>query len=130
MLPAKETQVRFLKSLTVGGVAFLVQYGALWILKGFMAHLTAYHWAYAISVVTHYSLNRFWALKSSRRDTGRQLLEYLGTVLVGLVIQFSIAWFCVRVVHIYIMWVPVFAVPPSTVAVILILNYQVFRKHA
>lgn len=129
MLPDRETQVRFFKSLVVGGTAFGVQYLVLWILKPHLRPLQAYSWAYGFSVATHYSLNRFWALRSARTDAGRQFLEYLGTALIGYLIQRGIAWFCLTFVHMPLMWVPVFAVPPSTLAVIAILNYRVFRRN-
>jgi putative flippase GtrA len=130
MLPSRETQVRFFKSLTVGATAFMVQAGILWGLKRFLAPLAAFSWAYGCSVVTHYSLNRFWALRSARRDSGRQLLEYGGTVLVGYLIQRTVFRFCLFTVGLGIMWSNFFAVPPSTVVVILILNYRVFKRAA
>ena len=127
LLPSRQTQVRFFRSLTVGATAFAVQACVLWVLKRVLAPLTAFSWAYACSVVTHYSLNRFWALRSARRDSGRQLLEYAGTVLIGWLIQSTVFRFCLHTVGLGIMWSNFFAVPPSTVAVILILNYRVFR---
>jgi putative flippase GtrA len=132
LLPSQQTQVRFLKSLAVGATAFGVQAGVLWVLKRFLAPLTAFSWAYGCSVVTHYSLNRFWALRSERRDSGRQLLEYVGTVLIGWLIQSTVFRFCIHTVGMGIMWANFFAVPPSTIVVIFILNYRVFhqRGHA
>ena len=127
LLPSRQTQVRFFRSLTVGATAFVVQACVLWVLKRFLAPLTAFSWAYACSVVTHYSLNRFWALRSARRDSGRQLLEYAGTVVIGWLIQSTVFRFCLHTVGLGIMWSNFFAVPPSTVAVILILNFHVFR---
>jgi putative flippase GtrA len=127
MLPAKETQVRFLKSAIVGATAFAVQWVVLWILKRYLAATVAHDWAYWCSVVTHYSLNRFWALPSTRSDSGRQFLEYLGTVLVGWVIQRIGFWFFMHVVGLSIMWSNSLAIPPSTLAVLLLLNLRVFR---
>jgi len=127
MLPSKETQVRFLKSAAVGGAAFLVQSGVLWVLKRYIAATVAHDWAYGCSVVTHYSLNRFWALPSTREDSGRQILEYLGTVLVGWVIQRIGFWFFIHVVGLSIMWSNTLAIPPSTLAVLALLNLRVFK---
>jgi len=129
MLPSRETQVRFFKSLTVGATAFLVQCSVLWVLKRLLAATTAFNWAYACSVATHYSLNRFWALRSSRRDSGRQLLEYAGVVAIGWLIQSTVFKFCLHTVGLSIMWSNFFAVPPSTVAVVLLLNFRVFKRH-
>ena len=129
MLPSRETQVRFFKSLTVGATAFLVQCAVLWVLKHLLAPMTAFTWAYGCSVATHYSLNRFWALRSSRRDSGRQLLEYAGVVAIGWLIQSTVFRFCLHTVGLSIMWSNFFAVPPSTVAVVLLLNFRVFKRH-
>jgi len=127
MLPSRETQVRFFKSLTVGATAFVVQAAVLWGLKRVLAPLTAFSWAYACSVATHYSLNRFWALRSARRDSGRQLLEYAGTVAIGWLIQSTVFRFCLHRLGLNIMFANFLAVPPSTVVVILILNFRVFK---
>jgi putative flippase GtrA len=126
-LPSRETQVRFFKSLTVGATAFVVQAVILWVLKRFLAPLTAFSCAYACSVVTHYTLNRFWALRSTRRDSGRQLLEYAGTVAIGWLIQSTVFRFCLHRLGLDIMWANFLAVPPSTIVVILILNFRVFK---
>jgi len=128
MLPAKETQVRFLKSALVGGAAFVVQWVVLWVLKRYIPVTVAHNWAYWASVATHYTLNRFWALPSTRSDSGRQLLEYLGTVLVGWVIQMIGFWFFLHVVGLSVMWSNTLAIPPSTVAVLALLNLRVFKK--
>lgn len=130
ILPSRETQIRFFKSLTVGGTAFIVQMAAIWVLKGFLRPMHAFWTAWATSVATHYTLNRFWALRSARRDTGRQFLEYAGTVAIGWIIQTCVFKFCFSVVGLSIMWSTFFAVPPSTVAVIAIMHYHVFRVHA
>jgi putative flippase GtrA len=128
MLPSKEKQVRFFKSALVGGAAFVVQWVVLWVLKRSIAATVAHDWAYWCSVVTHYTLNRFWALPSSRQDSGKQFLEYLGTVLVGWVIQRIGFWFFIHVVGLSIMWSNTLAIPPSTIAVLALLNLRVFKK--
>lgn len=127
MLPSRQTQVRFFKSMIVGGIAAGVNVGAIALCATFMRASKADNIAYAASVVTHYTLNRFWALQSSRADTGRQLLEYAGTVVIGWLIQHFTFLFCYYTVHMQLVWAKLFSIPPSTLAVFLILHFHVFR---
>ena len=89
MLPSRKTQVRFLQFVVVGGTGLLVQMGSLAWLKLHVSARPAYSIAYVLSVATHYTLNRFWALPSARQDTLRQFVEYLGTVGVSYLVSFS-----------------------------------------
>lgn len=127
MLPNRQTQVRFFQFAVVGGLAAGVQFASLGLLKGWTPPRLAYTISYALSVATHYSLNRFWALRSHRRDTLRQFLEYLGTVAIGYAISFSCFNLFFGVCHIGIMGSTAFAIPPSTGIVFLLLNYRVFH---
>ena len=43
----------------------------------------AFTLSFVCSTLTHYALNRFWALPSVRTDTWRQAREYLGTVAIS-----------------------------------------------
>ena len=89
MLPNRKTQVRFFQFLVVGGLGVVVQFASLALLKELIAVRVAYTLAFILSVVTHYSLNRFWALRSVRQDTLKQGLEYLATVGVSYGISFG-----------------------------------------
>ena len=90
------TRARFLRFFVVGGVGFIVQIGSLALLKSELRPSFAFSVAFALSVATHYSLNRFWALRSVRRDSARQLLEYLATVGVSYLINISVFKFCLH----------------------------------
>ena len=127
MLPGKQTQVRFFKSMIVGGIGAGVNVGAIALFATFMRPAKADNLAYAASVVTHYTLNRFWALPSSRSDTGRQFLEYLGTVVLGWAIQHACFLLGYYELHLPLVWAKVIAIPPSTLAVFFLLNHHVFR---
>jgi putative flippase GtrA len=126
MLTAK-TRARFLRFFVVGGVGFIVQIGSLALLKSELRPSFAFSVAFALSVATHYSLNRFWALRSVRRDSARQLLEYLATVGVSYLINISVFKFCLHGLGLGVVESGVLAVPPSTLVVFLLLNYRVFR---
>ena len=126
-LPDRQTQVRFLRFFLVGGCGFLVQIGSLAGLKEHLPARLAFSIAYVLSVATHYSLNRFWALPSRRSDSGRQLLEYLGTIGLSYLISFGCFNLFYAWLHLSVMAATVLSVPPSTLAVFFLLNYRVFK---
>jgi putative flippase GtrA len=130
MLPARETQVRFWRFVAVGGIAALVQLGSLAVFKRWFAPTLAFSFSFILSTSTHYSLNRFWALPSERRDRARQLTEYLATAGLSYLVNVSLFSLCLHVFGLGVMWSAVFAVPPSTLMVFLLLNYRVFRHRS
>ncbi len=122
-----ETQVRFARFLTVGATAYVVQVLAIKLFLLWLGTNAAFTLSFVCSTTTHYCLNRFWALPSTRHDTWRQLREYLGTALVSYVINLSVFHLCLDVFGLGKIWATAIAVPPSTVVVFLLLNYRVFR---
>jgi putative flippase GtrA len=127
VLPARQTQVRFLRFLVVGGTAALVQLSTLALFKRVLGPDFAFTLSFIVATATHYSLNRFWALPSARRDTGRQLGEYLTTAGLSYLINLGLFRLGLSVIGLSVMWSAVVAVPPSTLVVFLLLNYRVFR---
>jgi putative flippase GtrA len=127
MLPDRETQVRFIRFFVVGGTAYVVQNAAAWALAGRVGADSVFGISYVLSVATHYTLNRFWALRSDRGDTVRQFLHYLVTVGVGLLINFT-SFRILLSLGLGVRGSIALAVPPSTVAVFFLLNYWVFRN--
>ncbi|MDO8543836.1 MAG: GtrA family protein [Opitutaceae bacterium] len=123
----RETQLRRLRFLAVGGGTALVQVAVINLLKRFMPELLAFSLSWVVSTATHYLANRFWALPSARHDTGKQFAEYLFTVAVSWVINTLAYVFCRKVVGLGIEWATLWAIPPSTVVVFLLLNFRVFR---
>src|SRR5688572_30694034 len=77
LLTDRETQLRLLRFLVVGGGSALVQVAVLRMLRTRLGETVAFTISWAVSTTTHYFANRFWALPSTRDDTGRQLFEYL-----------------------------------------------------
>ncbi len=126
-LSDRQTQVRFARFLAVGATAFVVQ---LLTIKLFLLGLgtnPAFTLAFLCSTLTHYCLNRFWALPSARHDTWHQFREYLGAVVISYLINLAVFHLCLDVIGLGKIWSTAVAVPPSTVVVFLLLNYRVFR---
>ena len=90
----------------------------------------AFTLSFACSTLTHYSLNRFWALPSARQDTARQAREYLGAVVISYVMNLSVFHLCLDGFGMGKVLATAVAVPPSTVVVFLLLNYRVFRARS
>lgn len=127
-LPDRETQVRFWRFLTVGGVSYVVQVATIALFRLWMGSDLAFTLSFICSTTTHYLMNRFWALPSERRDSAKQLLEYLGTACVSYVINIGVFKLCHNILDLHAILATAIAVPPSTVVVFLILNYRVFKK--
>lgn len=128
IVPDRETQVRFLRFLGVGGLAAMVQLSSLALFKQGLNPNLAFTLSFVLSTATHYSLNRFWALPSERHDAVRQLGEYLATAALSYLINLSLFRLCLSVIGLSVMWSAAAALPPSTLVVFLLLNYRVFRR--
>ncbi len=130
MLPAKETQVRFFKSLCVGAFAAVVRVGTVPLFDPFLTPKQTFTVSYLLSVATHYTLNRFWALRSERTDWARQFVEYVMTAILGYGLQYVVFAACFYKLGLSQIWSNLISIPPSTLVVIAILNYRVFRQGA
>lgn len=129
LISDRETQVRAARFLVVGGTSFIVQVAVMKVASDVMGLGTnvAFSLSFVCSTLTHYLLNRFWALPSARVDTWRQAKEYLGTAAISWVINLAVFRLCLDVIGLQKIWATAAAVPPSTIVVFLILNYRVFR---
>jgi putative flippase GtrA len=129
LISDRETRVRAARFLVVGGTSFIVQLAVMNVASGTMGLGTnmAFSLSFVCSTLTHYLLNRFWALPSARVDTWRQAKEYLGTAAISWVINLGVFRLCLDVIGLQKIWATAAAVPPSTIVVFLILNYRVFR---
>lgn len=124
---SRATAIRFSRFLVVGGTAYAVQWLAMRFLSAAFATNLAFTLSFVCSTATHYTLNRFWALPSTRHDSWRQLGEYLGTAALSYAINFGLFRLCIDGLGMGPLWATAVAVPPSTVVVFLILNFRVFR---
>ena len=127
LLLDRQTQVRFIKFFIVGGTAYVVNIGCFAIVKSFLLPNISFTAAFLVSTATHYCLNRFWALKSTRTDKWRQFIEYLGTVVVSYMI--SIACFTLFRAYMSLGLAQALSIPPSTIVVFVILNFWVFKHY-
>ena len=129
LLLHRQTQVRFIKFFTVGGTSYLVSILSFNFFKHIWGPNGAFNIAYFMSTATHYSLNRFWALRSTRNDTIKQFLEYLGTV----VLSYSISFTCYKIFRttfgLNLGLSQALSIPPSTLVTFFILNFWVFKHH-
>ena len=129
LLSPSENVGRAVRFIIVGGTSFGVQVAVMKIASGALGLGTnvAFTLSFVCSTLTHYALNRFWALPSTRTDTWRQAREYLGTSAISYLINLVVFRLCLDVIGLTKIWATAVAVPPSTVVVFLLLNYRVFR---
>lgn len=128
LLTDRETQWRLLRFLTVGAGSALVQVAILSALKTRMSETLAFSISWVASTTTHYFANRFWALPSARQDTGKQLGEYLFAVALSYLINLGAFKLLRSQLELSPTWATLWAIPPSTIVVFLILNYRVFGR--
>jgi putative flippase GtrA len=128
LLHDRETQLRLLRFLAVGGGSALVQIAVLRALKARLGETWAFSISWVVSTTTHYVANRFWALPSGRGDTVQQLGEYLVAVAISYVINLGAFKLLRNRFKLSATWATLWAIPPSTIVVFLILNYRVFGR--
>lgn len=120
--------LRLFRFLVVGGGSAALQLGLLAWLEGRLDPVVAFTVSYALSTLAHYLANRFWALRSARRDTGRQALEYLGAVGLSYAINLGAFQLAQHTFGLGVFWAAFWAIPPATAVVFLVLNFRVFRS--
>jgi putative flippase GtrA len=128
LLTDRETQLRLLRFLVVGAGSALVQVAVLRALKTRFGETLAFSISWVVSTTTHYFANRFWALPSGRDDTAQQLGEYLVAVAVSYVINLGVFKLLRVRFKLSTTWATLWAIPPSTIVVFLILNFRVFGR--
>lgn len=128
LLTDRETQLRLLRFLVVGGGTALVQVAVLRALQARCGETLAFSLSWVVSTAIHYFASRFWALPSGRNDTVQQLGEYLLVVVVSYLINLGAFKLLRSRFKLSATWATLWAIPPSTVVVFLILNYRVFGR--
>jgi hypothetical protein len=121
---------RLVRFFVVGGVSYIANIAAFRVLMRLLSVNAAFSLAFVVSVMAHYSLNRYWALPSIRSDFGKQFLEYIGTTVLSYAMSFTVFNVCHLVFGLSPLWSQVCAQPPSTVFVFLILNFRVFKDRS
>ena len=128
LLTDRETQLRLLRFLVVGGGTALVQVAVLRALQARCGETLAFSLSWVVSTATHYFASRFWALPSGRNDAVQQLGEYLLAVVVSYLINLGAFKLLRNRFKLGVTWATLWAIPPSTAVVFLILNYRVFGR--
>ena len=128
LLTDRETQLRLLRFLLVGGGTALVQVAVLRALRPRVGETWAFSISWVVSTTTHYFANRFWALPSARGDTAQQFGEYLVAVALSYLINLGCFKFLRSRMKLSPTWATLWAIPPSTIVVFLILNFRVFGR--
>jgi len=123
----RQTILRFIKFFIVGGTCYLVGVATFNLFKWLMAPNYAFSGSFLVSMATHYTLNRFWALKSHRTDNLRQLIEYLLTAAASYGISFSTFKILNLVYGFNLLWSQALSQPPATLVTFLVLNFWVFK---
>jgi len=127
LLNNRQMHVRFVKFFIVGGTGYVVGFLSFNILKLVLSPNNAFSGCFLLSLAAHYSLNRFWALKSHRSDTLRQLIEYLAAAAVCYGISFSTFKFLNVSLGLNLMWSQALSQPPATLFTFFVLNFWVFK---
>lgn len=128
LLHDRETQWRLLRFLVVGAGSALVQVAVLRTLKTRLNETLAFSISWVVSTTTHYFANRFWALPSSRTDAALQLGEYLFAVALSYGINLGAFKLLRHRFKLSTTWATLWAIPPSTIVVFLLLNFRVFGR--
>ncbi len=129
-LPPRATQIRFLRFIAVGVGSALAQVGMIALLKSHLRETLAFSVSWFLSAALHYLANRFWALPSGRSDAAKQFGEYLFALAVSYAINLGAFYVCRNLLGLGVEWATLWAIPPSTIVVFLLLNYRVFRAPA
>ncbi len=127
LLTDRETQLRLLRFLAVGGGSALVQVAVLRSLRARIGETWAFSVSWVVSTTTHYLANRYWALPSGRHDSVQQLGEYLFAVALSYGINLGAFKLLRHKFGLSPTWATLWAIPPSTIVVFLLLNFRVFR---
>ena len=128
LLTDRETQLRLLRFLVVGAGSAVVQVIVLRALRTRLGETFAFSISWVVSTTTHYFANRFWALPSGRHDTAQQLGEYLFAVGLSYLINLGAFKLLRTRFKLSPTWATLWAIPPSTIVVFLLLNYRVFGR--
>ena len=128
LLADRENLLRLVRFLVVGAGSALVQVAVLRALRNRCGETLAFSVSWVVSTTTHYFANRFWALPSGRGDTVQQLGEYLVAVALSYVINLGVFKLLRIKGGLSPTWATLWAIPPSTIVVFLLLNFRVFGR--
>lgn len=92
--------------LVVGGLAFLLDYGALWVLVDLLTvnYLVASALSFAVSVIFNYILSSLWVFEcSSQGNKVSEFVVFVVLSIIGLLLNLAIMWLAVDILGIHYM---------------------------
>ena len=89
-MPKQEFILKLLRFGLVGGTVTLVQMGLTKVFTGWWGDQKGYLIAYPFALTVHFLLNKWWTFGSKRRDSAKQVSEYLVMAGVTFLIQWGI----------------------------------------
>lgn len=102
----KKLGEQILKFGFVGGTAFLIDYGVLYLLTEFLGihYLISSMLSFTASVIYNYILSISWVFETKKgRSKKHEFLVFLVLSVIGLGINQAIMWLAVEQLHIYYM---------------------------
>lgn len=109
----------------VGGLSFLLDTGLLFAFTEYFGvyYLYSAAAAFAIAVVVNYWLCVRFVFRSYKARSGKQMVFFVGSSVVGLVLNQVCMWLFVEVLSMYYLWAKVLAT-----ALVTVWNYVMKRK--
>lgn len=89
---------QIIRFAAVGGSAFVIDYGILFVLNSFlgMNHLVASTISFSVSVIYNYVLSTLWVFDvNEEQSKSQQLTVFMVLSVIGLAINEFIMWICV-----------------------------------
>ena len=90
---------QIIRFAAVGGSAFVIDYGILFVLNSFLGvdHLIASAISFSVSVIYNYVLSTLWVFDvDESQSKSQQLTVFMVLSIIGLAINELIMWICVN----------------------------------
>jgi putative flippase GtrA len=86
----RESGMQALRFVAVGGSVMVLFMFLNWLFDHWVGTDSAFLLAYGPALAAHFVLNKYWTFGCERRDTGRQLGEYLAMVAITFLVQLGV----------------------------------------
>lgn len=108
-----------------GGLGFIVDYGILFTFTEFLKinYLISSGISFTVSVIVNYIICIIWVFKDAKKNDSKTVILFIGSSLIGLLINQFLMWFLVEKLSIYYMFSKII----STI-IVMIWNYLAKRK--
>lgn len=108
-----------------GGISFLVDYAALFLLTEFCGvnYLISSGISFTLSVIVNYLICVLWVFKAVKKNDAKTVVLFVGSSVVGLLINQLLMWFFVEISGLYYMIAKVIAT-----VIVMVWNYVAKRK--